>query len=143
MKNLDRTGIFMRALLLIGAVFALACGPNQSILESANRNTAPRSNTSIEKSSMEQDLDAMRNADFRVVFVLRRKDGAEFDASDRAVVREHTSQANRRVAADGGRAVIVGSNFPLDPKAIELLKERFSFEDHSPQDLNSNANAAN
>ena len=133
----------MRALLLIGAFFVLGCGPNQSILESANRNTAPAVNTSIEKSSMEQDLDAMRNADFKVVFVLRRKDGAEFDAIDRGIVRQNTSQANRRVAADGGRAVIVGSNFPLDPKAIDLLKERFSFEDHSPKEVNSNSNAAN
>ena len=134
----------MRILLFIAAVgFALGCGPNQSILESANRNTAPAANTSIEKSSMEQDLDAMRNADFRVVFVLRRKDGAEFDSEDRAVVRQNTTQANRRVSADGGRAVIVGSNFPLDPKGMELLKQRFNFEDHSPTTVNSNSNTAN
>src|SRR5688572_13007854 len=108
----------MRAFSLIAVLLLAGCGPNRSILESANRNGSPVSNTSIEKSSMEQDLDAMRNADFRVVFVLRRKDGAEFDADDRAVVRQNTAQANRRVAADDGRAVIVGSNFPLDPAAI-------------------------
>ena len=134
----------MRVLpLIFAALFAIGCGPNQSILESANRNTTPAANISIEKSSMEQDLDAMRNADFRVVFVLRRKDGAEFDAADRAVVRDNTTQANRRVSADNGRAVIVGSNFPLDPKGMELLKERFTFEDHSPVGINSNANTAN
>lgn len=133
----------LHALLLIAAIFVIGCGPNQSILESANRNTAPASNISIERSSMEQDLDAMRNADFKVVFVLRRKDGAEFDTEDRGIVRQNTSQANRRVSADGGKAVIVGSNFPLDPKGMELLKERFLFEDHSLQGVNSNSNAAN
>ena len=135
------TGAYMRALPFIVVLAAAGCGPNQSILESSNRDSTPLSNISIEKSSMEQDLDAMRNADFRVVFVLRRKDGAEFDAADRGIVREHTSQANRRVAADGGRAVIVGSNFPLDPKAIDLLRERFAFEDHSPPEANSNSNS--
>src|SRR5687767_963193 len=133
----------MRRLPLIAFLLLAGCGPNKSILESANRNGSPVSNSSIEKSSMEQDLEAMRNADFKVVFVLRRKDGSEFDADDRATVRQNTSQANRRVAADEGRAVIVGSNFPLDPAAIALLKERFAFEDLSPPHVISNSNVAN
>ena len=138
------------ALSLAAVLFAGGCGPNRSILESGNGNAASiPGKSSIEKSSMDQDLDAMRNADFKVVFVLRRKDGAEFDTADRGVVRQHTGQANRRVAADNGRAVIVGSNFPLDPAGIAILKERFLFEDHSPPEANtnsgsnSNANAAN
>jgi hypothetical protein len=133
----------IRYLPLIALIAVLGCGPNRSILESANRNSAPAANTSIDKSSLEQDLDAMSNADFKVVFVLRRKDGAEFDAADRGIVRQNTSQANRRVSADGGRAVIVGSNFPLDPANIAALKENFQFEDHSPAQGNSNSNGAN
>ncbi len=130
-------------MLVIAVLVSAGCGPNRSILESSNRNSGPATNTSIEKSSMGQDLDAMKNADFRVVFVLRRRDGVEFDATDRAVVRQNTNQANRRVSADEGRAVIVGSNFPLDPAGVEVLKERFLFEDHSPMQVISNSNVAN
>jgi hypothetical protein len=134
--------IFAFAVIL----FSAGCAPNKSILESSNRNSPTQpGNLAIEKSSLEQDLDAMGNADFKVVFVLRRRDGAEFDAVDKAVVRQNTAQANRRVASEGGRAVIVGSNFPLDPAGVDVMKERFLFEDHSPPvgASNSNSNAAN
>lgn len=124
------------------AAISIGCGPNESILKSAENRT-PAANVSIEKSSMDQDLDAMRTADFKVVLVLRRKDGGEFDAEDRAVVRQNTATANRRVAADNARAVIVGSNFPIDEKNLAVLRERFIFEDHSPQAENANANTAN
>jgi hypothetical protein len=131
-------------LVLVGTmgIFITACGPNQDILRSAE-NKVPAANVSIEKSSMEQDLDAMRTADFAVVFVLRRKDRGEFDAQDRAFVRDNTAQANRRVAADNSRAVIVGSNFALEEKNLSALKERFIFEDHSPQPPNESSNTAN
>lgn len=127
---------------LIAAAFS-GCGPNQSILKSGSQNTSPAANVSIDKSSMEQDLEAMRTAQFSVVFVLRRKDGGEFDANDRAVVRTNTSQANRRVAADEGRAIIVGSNFPIPPQNMNSLQERFLIEDHSPPAGSSNSNVDN
>ncbi len=93
---------------------------------------------------MEQDLQAMRNAEFSTVFVLRRKDGGQFDSVDRLVVRENTALANRRVTGDEEKAVIVGSNFPIDPKNLAALRERFQFEDHSPPPpANTNSNANN
>ncbi len=128
-------------LSLATALAITGCGPNPSILESGNRNTTPAENVSIEKSSMEQDLEAMRTADFSVIFVMRRRDGGAFDAEDRALVRKNTSQANRRVAADEGRVVIVGSNFPIAPENMKALEGRFLIEDHSPPPANTNANA--
>jgi hypothetical protein len=127
------------ACLLITISAIAACSPNENILRSAE-NKIPAANMPIERSSMDQDLEAMRTADFKVIFVLRRKDGGEFDAEDRAVVRQNTAQANRRVSADNGSAVIVGSNFQIEQKNLAALKERFLFEDHSPmpQDVNSN-----
>jgi hypothetical protein len=119
------------------------CGPNQAILESVNQKSTPSANVSIERSSMEQDLEAMRNAQFSVVFVLRRKDGGEFDADDRTVVRTNTSQANRRVAADDGRAIIVGSNFPIPPENMKPLQERFLIHDHSPPAETADSNVGN
>lgn len=140
-KKMSHNNLTTLAAIFLAAV-TMACGPNQEILRSAE-NKVPAANVSIEKSSMEQDLDAMRTADFAVVFVLRRKDGGEFDAQDRAFVRDNTSQANRRVAADNSRAVIVGSNFQLEEKSLAALKERFLFEDHSPQAANTSSNTVN
>jgi hypothetical protein len=130
--------------LMIGVVAAVssACGPNENILRSAENKT-PAVNVPIEKSSMEQDLEAMSTADFKVIFVLRRRDGSEFDAEDRAVVRQNTAQANRRVSADNGRAVIVGSNFQIEQKSLVRLKERFLFEDHSSTADAPNSNRPN
>lgn len=128
-------------LLTIPTLVFSACGPNESILRSAE-NKAPSANVPIDKSSMEQDLEAMRTADFKVIFVLRRKDGGEFDPEDRALVRQNTAQANRRVSADNGRAVIVGSNFGIEQKSMEALKERFLFEDHSPTAPAGNSNTS-
>ena len=126
-------------LLATSAFIFSACGPNESILRSGENN-APAANVPIEKSSMGQDLEAMRTADFKVIFVLRRKDGGEFDAEDRAVVRQNTAQANRRVSADNARAVIVGSNFQIEQKNMQALKDRFLFEDHSPTPSTMNSN---
>ncbi len=126
---------------LLAMFFISGCGPNQSILESGNRNSRPAANVSIEKSSLEQDLEAMRTAQFAVVFVIRRKDAGVFDPDDRRVVRDNTSQANRRVAAEEGKAIIVGSNFSIPPQNMKLLQERFVIEDHSPPAAAANTNS--
>jgi hypothetical protein len=125
---------------MLFTVAMAGCGANQSILESANKSSTPAANMSIEKSSLDQDMDAMRTAQFSTIYILRRKDGGGFDADDRAAVRLHTSQANRRVAADEGRAVIVGSNFLIPEKDMAALRERFELVDHSPLPADSSAN---
>ncbi len=130
--------IYVLLILMVPAFSA--CGPNQAILESVNQKSTPAENVSIEKSSLEQDLEAMRNAQFSVVFVIRRKDGNTFDDDDRAVIRANTAEVNRRVSADEGKAIIVGSNFSIPPQKMNPLQERFLIEDHSPPAGSTNSN---
>jgi len=122
-------------------LFGLSCGPNQRILESANENNASSgeppaisANSAPEVSSFEQDLDAMRTADFKFIVVFRRKDGRPFDAADRDLLSKTAVQANRRGLSDSGKAVLIGSNFPFPVGEFDALKERFAMENYSKPD---------
>ena len=118
-----------------------ACGANDKILQSGKQTPDPNATP---RSAIDDDLTAMRNADFRFVFVLRRKDGGAIDAGDRAVIKANTAEANRRVASDNDRAFVIGTNNALPPEKLAALYERFAVEDHSPApttDANYNANS--
>jgi len=56
------------------------------------------------------------------------------DADDRSLIRQQTDQANRRVSSDGGKAVVVGSNFPILMEKYEALRDRFDIENFSKPD---------
>ena len=130
----------MKLLLVLSfsVLIACACGPNQRILESAeeNRNTQTAdSNSTIApaESSFEKDLMAMRNANFSFIYVFRRRDGAAFDGDDKSFITATTPmQMNRRSLSDGGKALIIGSNFRLPAENLAELTQRFLFEDYSP-----------
>jgi hypothetical protein len=127
---------------LIFIIALTACGSNDKILQSGKSTPG---NNSTARSAIEDDLTAMRNADFRFVFVLRRKDGAVMDAEDRSVIKANTAEANRRVSSDEDRAFVIGTNNALPPEKLAALYQRFAVENHSPEppaDANSNANAA-
>lgn len=122
-------------------VLGSSCGPNQRILESANENqasnvehVATNVNASPAVSSFEQDLNAMRTADFKFIVVFRRKDGSALDATDKELISKTGSQANRRRLSDDGKAVIIGSNFPFNTGEFEGLAKRFRMEDYSKPD---------
>jgi hypothetical protein len=88
----------------------------------------------------------MHDADFRFIWVLRRKDGGVIDAADKNVIRVNTADMNRRVIADGEHAVVIGTNALPPRKNIDALFSYFSVEDLSPvpmpeQVANSNAKA--
>ncbi len=129
-----------RALMLSLAAFVLsACGPNERIMNSASenrgeqaRNADPGTNTAPAPRRFEQDLEAMRTADFNFIYVFRRKDGGVFDAADKSFITQATpGEVNRREVADEGRALLIGSNFRLPEDNLKQFKARFSFEDHS------------
>ncbi len=129
------------AVFLAVGVLVTACGPNQRILQSANENnaatTAPapvavNSNAPSAGATFEQDLNAMRTADFKFVIVFRRKDAAVLDADDKRYLSDTIpTEINRRRLSDGGRAVIIGSNFRMAPEIMNALRERFAVEDRS------------
>jgi hypothetical protein len=104
-------------------------------MESARTPEPPPVSSTPAVSSVETELQAMRNADFTFVLVFRRRDGEVLDAEDKSFVNANTPpDVNRRTLSDGGRAVIIGSNFPFLPGMIEKLTGRFLMEDHSKPD---------
>lgn len=137
MKTILTNWLVVAGFVVLGA----SCGPNQRILESANENQASNdgplardANSAPSISSFEQDLNAMRTADFKFIVVFRRKDGQPLDAADRELVSRVGSQANRRRLSDEGKAVIIGSNFPFTSGEFDGLKVRFKMENYSKAD---------
>ena len=140
-------------ILIVIACAAAACGPNQRILESANGNSssdtdvaAVNSNSAPAPPGFDQDLESMRAADFRFILVFRRKDDQPMDAADKDwISRNVGAQANRRRLSDGGKAIIIGSNFPFPPlpkeSATRFKMDNFSKSDSGPVFVNTNANA--
>ncbi len=125
----------MRKIILsvFAAIATAACGPNEAILKS-NRNTMvePTATLSPRKTTFEQDLADMRDAGFDYIFVIRRKDGKEFEDDDRKFLRESMPhEINRRVSSDDGKAFIFGSGFAIDIKAVEKWRTRYVVEDLS------------
>ena len=130
------------ASLFFGAsLMILACGPNQRIINSAQENrdassVSQGSNIAPAENSFERDLNAMRNADFNFIYVFRRRDGGVLDSGDKSFITStSTAQMNRRTVADGGKAVIIGSNFRMPAEALDAIKQRFAFEDYSKPDV--------
>lgn len=123
-----------KALLIIGIAAGLACSPNPRILNSAAETPVPITSTPAEK-TFENDLESMRNADFKFILVFRKRDGEVLDAEDKAFININTpADVNRRKLSDNGKAVIIGTNFPFLPGMIETLTGRFVMEDYSKED---------
>jgi hypothetical protein len=128
--------------LLAGIVLILlGCSPDQRILRSSNAGSTG-SNIERKAPTIADDIEAMRNADFTFIYVLRRKDGSEMDAEDKGVIRMNTADANRRVSAEDGKAFLIGTNTPLAPKNMMALYARFSVENYSKPENAENSNSA-
>ena len=126
--------------LIFAALVVSACGPNQRIINSSqeNREAASRESANVAPavSSFERDLTAMRNADFKFIYVFRRRDGGVLDADDKSyITRTSPPEMNRRTLSDEGKAVVIGSNFRMPAAVLETFKQRFVFEDHSSGEI--------
>ena len=135
---------YHRLLFCLGPVLLIACGANDNILKSGKEPPA-QANVESTRTPFEKDLADMRAADFLFVFVIRREDGGTIDAEDRSVIRLQTADANRRVATDNDRAIIIGTNYRLPAKSMSVLFDRFAVENYSPPpgvmaNANSNPN---
>lgn len=134
---------FVAAFFVVAIILATSCGANESILKSG-KETPAQANVESGKTPFARELDAMRTADFRFVYVLRRKDGGPINSEDRGVIKVQTALANRRVAADDDKAFIIGSNVEIPPQNMTALYNRFVVENYSPPPaaaINTNANA--
>ena len=134
--------------VLVFAVLAGACSPNQRIVESNGQWSNAEANRPAAtpvQSSLEKDIESMRTADFVFIYVIRRKDGRLLDNEDKkfasAVI---PGEMNRRTVADEGRAILIGSNFRMPDDSRKLVEERFAVEDLSrePSSVNANANSS-
>lgn len=123
---------FVKAFILAVCALALGCGANDNILRSGKDNSSGRANATPVRTSFESDLESMRTAGFSFIYVLRRKDGGVIDPEDKSVIRVQTTQANRRVSADDGKAIIIGSNFQLAPHNMAAIYQRFAVDNYSP-----------
>jgi len=113
--------------LVVIAVLLTACGANEGILK-AGKPDPNLANATPQVQTVERDVADMATADFTTILVLRRKDGGKMDAEDRAVIRDATAGANRRVASDGDKAFIIGSNQPIPPEKMLILGQRFALQ---------------
>lgn len=140
-------------IICLVTIISWSCVPNQRILNSAAENNGSEraakdvttGNVAPVVTTFEQDLTAMRNADFKFIIAFRRKDGQPLDAADKSLIAKAGSGANRRRLSDEGRAVILGSNFQFTASEFNDLTERFTMENHSKPDsgsLYSNATPA-
>ena len=78
-----RDNTVARTTFLLIAV-TVACTPNQRIINSAPETPAPITNSSPVVPNFENDLQAMRNADFKFIVAVRRKDGGVITSEDKS-----------------------------------------------------------
>jgi hypothetical protein len=109
-----------------------ACSANEQILKSGKDSPTPI-NVQSQKSDLEEQLESLRTADFRFIFVIRRKDGHVLDTADKAVIRQNTVDMNRRVLADDDKAVLIGSNTVPFKESFEILASAYAIQDLSPE----------
>lgn len=135
--------VLMAGWLVVGLI-STGCSANRQILDSAaNRTSTPaEANTAAgpaaSASSLEADLQSLRDADFNFVYVFRRHDAAALEGDDKRMLGSAIpAEMNRRLLSDGGRAVIIGSNFRMPEDSLDLLKAHFAFEDLSKSELRS------
>lgn len=118
------------------------CGANDGILKSG-KDTATPTNSAPALSTLEADVDAMRTANFKFIYVLRRKDGGAIDSEDRGVIKLKTDGANRRISSDNGKAFVIGSNFEIPADKMAAIYDRFAVENYSPPAIENDAGNAN
>jgi hypothetical protein len=113
---------------------AIGCGPNEAILKS-NASSPPDTSgpeqTQRPVSTTEEEIAAMRTANFEYIYVVRRNDGGVLDRDDRSVIRDATAVVNRRTLSGDGRDLIIGSNQRIAAAEMRRLTERFRVEELS------------
>ena len=130
------------------AAASVGCAANEKVLNSgggatpaATRGANLAAVAATPKTSYDEDLASVKMADFIFLYILRRKDGGVLDAQDKAVIKQSTDGANRRVSTDEEKAFIIGSNLPIESAKLKALFDRFAVQDLSkPEAANINAN---
>jgi hypothetical protein len=123
---------FRLVIVTLCGIVLSACGANESVLKSGKDNSA-QTNAAPRQQTFANELEEFRTADFRYIYVLRRKDGGEIDTEDKSVIKLNTEGANRRVSADGGKAFIIGTNTPISARNMAEIFKHFDVENYSSE----------
>ena len=117
------------ALILVVIVLNSACGRISFSPENTNSaSIEPKENLT----DLQREVKAMETADFKIIFVFKRKDGGAFEKEDRDYLRANRPpDVNRWIATDDKTAFIAGSNYEFPLANLELLRKRFIVEDFS------------
>ena len=118
--------------MIFSAIFGLSAGfaCNYNSFEKPNVNAAPPT-AENKQAAFENDLQTLKTADLKYILVFRRTDGGAFDGEDKKYLKTNLPTTNRVIMTDEGRAFIVGSNYKFPPENLEVLRLRFTVEDHS------------
>ena len=115
--------------ILMCAVFLnFACTPRS--FEKPNT-AAPAATVEDKQAEFRRDVQTMKTANLKYVFVFRRKDAGKFDVEDKNFLRTNLSTTNRTILADEEKAFIIGTNYELPAANLETLRTRFNVEDLS------------
>lgn len=122
----------MIACLIISALLNVAC---ESPSLKANR-AAASPTPENKQTQFEQDLQTMKTANFKYIFVFRRKDSDKINSEDKTYLKTNMPpNTNRVLTSDDDKAVIAGSHFLFPPENLEILQKRFDVKDYSePQE---------
>jgi hypothetical protein len=117
--------------IILASVFFQGCSRTMMVKEEpdpAQSATTPRP---APKTPFEQDVQYVRDGQFTYILVFSRKDGGVFDKDDVDYLTANSpSQTNQRIKSEGGRRVIVGTNFEFTPENFDALRKRFNVEDY-------------
>lgn len=122
-------------LVIVGSVLT-SCTANEGVLRSGRSNSSSPAGPTPEVSPFERDLAEAKGAGFTWLYVIRRRDGGILTAEDKAFIKQHSADANRRILTDGERAVIIGSNYSVTAEGARAIKERLDVADHSSPPAN-------
>ncbi len=117
-----------KILISVLAAFAVGCGPNATVLNDGKPQSKANAEPTPVRSEFEREMSDMRSAGFQTIYVIRRKDGAKFSTDDRAFIKQRTEDANRRVATDEDKTIIVGMNRPPVPENISAIYGKFAVD---------------
>jgi hypothetical protein len=119
--------VVLIALLAVGSV---GCG-----------NAAPETTSTVQPTpatpqtsplvGFEKHLQFIKDGQYTYIWVLSRKDGKPFDASDKDFLNKNAPQIVDRVATDDKLKIIVGTNFDFEEGNMALLKKRYVMENYS------------
>ncbi len=127
--RIKRAAVSLMTTLFLAASFA--CHYNS--LEKPNAEEKPAAEN--KQAAYESDLQTLKTADLKYIFVFRRTDGGAFDGADKKYLRANLPTTNRVIMTDEGKAFVVGSNYKFPPENLEVLRLRFNVEDFSAADV--------